>query len=136
MGTPKLLFNSITHRYGVRINVRDHWVERTEDKKGKGRRKGQEPTKRLTDRTITDHYTGDTCNKAITRACKQAKVPHWHPNQLRHSVGTGVRENYGVEAVDAVPGHAHLNTTEIYAQTGLAWLRRLPRRLGRVELRT
>ncbi len=51
----------------------DHWAERTENKKGKGRRKTQEPTKRLTERTITDHYTKDTYHRAVKRACVKAE---------------------------------------------------------------
>ena len=31
---------------------------------------------------------------------------HWHPNQLRHTHGTRVRKEYGLEAAQVVLGHA------------------------------
>lgn len=68
--------------------------------------------------------TGADCNpydvaayrKAITRGCVTAKVPHWHPHQLRHTAATELRKQYGVEGAQAVLGHAHLAATQIYAE--------------------
>jgi len=54
--------------------------------------------------------------KAITRGCVAAKVPHWHPHQLRHTAATELRKKYGVEVARAVLGHAHVAATEIYAE--------------------
>lgn len=109
---------------------KDHWEERTANKTGDGRRKDQLPTKRISERTVTDHYTKDTYHRAVKRACVKANVPHWHPNQLRHGVATEVREKFGIEAAGAVLGHAHLNTTEIYAQTSLALAERIAAEIG------
>jgi len=44
---------------------------------------------------------------------------HWHPHQLRHSRGTEVREGYGLDAAQAVLGHAEAKVTEIYAEVNL-----------------
>jgi integrase len=40
-----------------------------------------------------DHHVYD---HAISRACKAAKVLHWHPHQLRHNCATRVRHDYGL----------------------------------------
>ena len=40
----------------------------------------------------------------------------WSPNQLRHTAATAIREHSGSEASQVVLGHAHLKTTEIYAE--------------------
>lgn len=48
---------------------------------------------------------------------KQWEKDHrWRPNQLRHSLGTEVRKRHGLEAVQAVLGHADMKTSEIYAE--------------------
>ena len=43
-------------------------------------------------------------------------VPHWHPNQLRHTHGTLVRKRFGLEAAQVALGHARADVTEIYAE--------------------
>lgn len=43
----------------------------------------------------------------------------WHPYQLRHSFGTRVRGNYGLEAAQVLLGHSNASTTEIYAELDL-----------------
>ena len=40
----------------------------------------------------------------------------WSPNQLRHSVGTRLRKEYGIEAARVVLGHRSSAVTEIYAE--------------------
>jgi integrase len=42
-------------------------------------------------------------------------VDPWTPNQLRHSLGDRVRGTYGLDYAQAVLGHVHAKTTEIYA---------------------
>jgi integrase len=79
---------------------------------------------------IGDHYTKDSYNRAIRRACKQAGVPSWTPNQLRHSSGTEVRNKYGLDAAQAYLGHAHANTTEIYAELDFEKAVKVAREIG------
>jgi integrase len=76
-----------------------------------------------------DHYTASSLAHAISfaiakanaaRACDECKeaeledrcercrataIPHWHPNQLRHSFATEVRRGYGLEASQVLLGH-------------------------------
>ena len=42
-----------------------------------------------------EFYSRFTYGSAV--ACIQASVPHWHPNQLRHSRATEVRGAFGLE---------------------------------------
>jgi integrase len=67
---------------------------------------------------------------AITRGARRAGVPHWAPNQLRHSHATIVRREFGVEASQVMLGHAHVNTTEIYAEVNAERGREVARKLG------
>jgi integrase len=46
-------------------------------------------------------------------------VPHWHPNQIRHSFATTVRRKHGLEAAQVMLGHAKANMTEVYAEKNL-----------------
>lgn len=40
----------------------------------------------------------------------------WHPHQLRHSRGTEIRNEFGVEAAQAVLGHATLSAVQVYTR--------------------
>jgi integrase len=57
---------------------------------------------------------------AVARACNRAGVPHWHPHQLRHSAGTFLRRECGMDTARAVLGHSDLETTAIYAERDAA----------------
>ena len=67
-----------------------------------------------------DRYTVATYRRAIQRACDAAGVNRFHPHQLRHAAATNIRREHGLEAVQAVLGHAHARTTEIYAEANVA----------------
>lgn len=60
---------------------------------------------------------------AVYRA-KLAEVS-WHPNQLRHVVGTRVRKQYGVEAAQVVLGHSKADVTQVYAERDFELARRV-----------
>jgi integrase len=61
-------------------------------------------------------YTKDSYRVAIQRACRRAGVPVWTPLQLRHTAATLIRSRYGLEAAQAVLGHAKADVTQIYAE--------------------
>jgi site-specific recombinase XerC len=44
------------------------------------------------------------------------RIPHWHPNQLRHTTATKVREQFGLEAAQVVLGHSRADVTQVYAE--------------------
>ncbi len=62
-----------------------------------------EPAK--TDRKIGDHYTTKSYYRAIRYGCAKAKVPQWSPHRLRHSAGTFIRKEFGLEAARIILGH-------------------------------
>ncbi|MCE9566601.1 MAG: site-specific integrase [Planctomycetes bacterium] len=57
-------------------------------------------------------------------------VPHWHPNQLRHSRGTQVREKFGLEAAQVILGHERADVTQIYAEKNLALAKDIAAKTG------
>jgi integrase len=67
---------------------------------------------------------------AIRRGAAKAGVAHWAPNQLRHSHATAVRKEFGVEGAQVMLGHAHISTTEIYAETNMERGKEVARKLG------
>lgn len=63
-----------------------------------------------------DVYTVDAYRRAITRACKRAAVPSWHPHQLRHNAATYLRKEFGLETARIILGHRSAAITTIYAE--------------------
>jgi integrase len=57
-------------------------------------------------------------------------LPHWHPNQLRHTHATEVRRKYGLEAAGAALGHERLSVTEVYAEKNEELARRVATEMG------
>jgi integrase len=67
-------------------------------------------------RPPSDCYTTASYGRALARACEKAGVPRFGPNRLRHSSGTFLRREYGLETAKAVLGHASCNITGVYAE--------------------
>ncbi len=61
-------------------------------------------------------YDNDSYRWAISRACEKAGVPHWYPNQLRHTAATRIRRESGLEAAQVVLGHSKADVTQVYAE--------------------
>ncbi|MGE3174474.1 MAG: tyrosine-type recombinase/integrase [Planctomycetota bacterium] len=64
---------------------------------------------------INEFLDTDGYRQHIERACDRAGVPRWSPHRLRHSAGTRLAEQLGIEAARAVLGHADVATTRRYA---------------------
>jgi integrase len=91
-------------------------------------------------------YTKDSYNRAIARAIDKGNrerrkeaadmgvdpllLPHWHPNQLRHSKATEVRQRFGLEAAQVVLGHARADVTQVYAERDTALAAEVMRKIG------
>ena len=75
-------------------------------------------------------YKGGCYVAIISRACIEAKVPRWTPNQLRHRGGTEVREKFGLDAAQAIMGHSNASTTEIYAKVNFEKAAKVAREIG------
>lgn len=83
-------------------------------------------------RAPKDFYTTAIYAATITRACDRADraahaenpeipadqriVPRWHAHQLRHSLGTRLRREFGIESARVALGHSSAVVTEIYAE--------------------
>jgi integrase len=91
-------------------------------------------------------YTKDSYNRAITRGIGKANakrvkeaaqagvepmlLPHWHPNQLRHSKATEIRRQFGLEAAQVILGHAKADVTQVYAERDSALAVEVARKIG------
>jgi integrase len=79
------------------------------------------PKRKFNGRYDVSHYA-----RAIHRACEDAGVPCWAPNQLRHAKATELRHGgFGLEGAGAVLGHSKLETTQIYAERDEGVARRI-----------
>lgn len=101
-------------------------------------------------------YTTASYRRAINRACDRA-FPHpeisvipkkkrtaaqstelekwrsdhrWSPNQLRHTVATEIRQQFGLEHAQVALGHSRSRTTEIYALPNHAKAIEVAKRIG------
>ena len=102
--------------------------------------------KRRPRRTAGRVYSVVAYRRAITRACDLAfpvpddlskeqhdawrKAHRWHPNRLRHSAGTEIRRQFGVEAARVLLGHSKISTTELYAARDLEAAAEIMKRIG------
>jgi integrase len=99
-----------------------------------------------------DRYTPCSYDQAIRKACEKANqaekekaikggmdpqeaearilVPHWSPNQLRHSHATEVRRRFGLEAAQVALGHSKADITQVYAERDLTLAVRVAAEIG------
>ncbi|AWM41739.1 Phage integrase family protein [Gemmata obscuriglobus] len=75
-------------------------------------------------------YTRHTYGKSVRAACIKAGVPHWHPNQLRHTYGTEIRRIFGLEAAQVLLGHSKADVTQVYAERNLELASAIARKIG------
>lgn len=61
------------------------------------------------------HYSIDAFRAVIRRACRRAGVPAFTPYGVRRAVARKVRRDRGLDAAQALLGHASARTTEVYA---------------------
>jgi integrase len=54
--------------------------------------------------------------EAAKLGTKPVVVPHFHPNQIRHSYATKVRRQFGLEAAQVLLGHSQADVTQVYAE--------------------
>lgn len=77
-----------------------------------------------------ERYTRDSYRRAIHRACDLAGVERWSPNRLRHTVGTQIRKQFGLEAAQTVLGHLRADVTQVYAERDHELARKIMRKIG------
>ncbi len=74
--------------------------------------------------------TRDGLLSSVKRACREAGVPAFSPNQLRHTVGTEVRAQFGLEHAQVTLGHSRADVTQTYAERDMAKAREVARKIG------
>jgi integrase len=77
-----------------------------------------------------ERYKVSSYDRAIANACARTGVPHWAPNQLRHTRATELRKEYGLDTARAVLGHTSHTVTEVYAELDNAKAAEVMERLG------
>jgi integrase len=80
-------------------------------------------------------YTTTSLSQAVRLAVIRAnkagvKIPCWAPGQLRHTVASSVRAQFGIEAAGAVLGHSRLSVTEVYAERDLQAAKKVAAAVG------
>jgi integrase len=68
--------------------------------------------------------------RAILRACEQAGVPRFAPNQLRHAYATNIRATHGLEAAQVMLGHSRADVTQVYAERNERLASEIARKIG------
>ncbi|MEZ6031531.1 MAG: site-specific integrase [Planctomycetaceae bacterium] len=86
--------------------------------------------KKVPIRAAGNHYRRDSYSRAITRACKLAKVTVWAPNRLRHNAATELRKRYGLEGTRTVLGHSTTDMTSVYAELDFDAAKQIMRSVG------
>ncbi len=90
----------------------------------------EEKKKRCRRRVLNQQYDVATYRRAIARACEKAGLPVWTPHRLRHAAATEIRRQFGLEAAQAVLGHAALGVTQVYAEKNMEAAKRVMAKIG------
>jgi integrase len=61
-------------------------------------------------------WTTSLLHSAVRNCCIRHDIPHWHPNQLRHTAATVIRREMSLEHAQAMLGHSSIETTQVYAE--------------------
>jgi integrase len=61
-------------------------------------------------------YSVASYQRAVSRACTAAGADPWTPYALRHGGLARVREEFGIEASQAIAGHASIAATQLYTR--------------------
>ena len=67
-------------------------------------------------RQAGERLSSEYLYRCVVRACEAAGVARWTPYQVRHAGIQETRNLSGPEVAQAVGGHSHMKTVEIYAQ--------------------
>ncbi len=130
--TPYLFRESTSYCFAPLESERQRKDELRAKRKTKVQPSQADRSKQNAKRKPGDHYTRTSYLWAVRRACGRAfpepdglkgddlkawkKANWWHPNQLRHSLGTEVRQRFGLEAAQVVLGHSKADVTQVYAE--------------------
>lgn len=78
----------------------------------------------------SEFYKTQAYGRAIITACDKAKVPRWHPHQLRHNAATWLRKEFGLDVARVVLGHRSPAITDEYAEIDFGKAQEIMGRVG------
>jgi integrase len=91
-------------------------------------------------RPFADSYDRKTYRKAVQFGIRKAQkggamvgsqsAMMWTPHQLRHTATTRAAKEFGIEIAKAATGHAHISTTQIYAEKDLEAAQKVALKFG------
>ncbi len=89
-------------------------------------------------RAKRQRYDVDAYRRAITYGIAKLnrqrpadqQIPKWYPLQLRHARATEVRKRFGLEATQALLGHARADVTQVYAERNAESALKIAREIG------
>ena len=77
-----------------------------------------------------NRYSVSSYVRAIRNACEKAGVRPFRAHRLRHNAATRIVNEYGWEIGRLLLGHAHLDTTKIYAEADIEKVLEVVRKIG------
>jgi integrase len=77
-----------------------------------------------------ERYTVRSYSQAIRKGSQKAKVPHFHPHQIRHTTATKLRREFGLDTARVVLGHRSPQITELYAELDVSRAAEVAAKLG------
>lgn len=127
---PLLLRPADAYLFSPREALADLRVRQRRARKTKVQPSQLDRRKRRPRKAPGESYTVDSYRQAIQYACDHAKIPHWHPHQLRHTFATEARRQFGLEAAQVLLGHAAADITQVYAERDTSKAAEVMARLG------
>lgn len=90
----------------------------------------QKRRKKNPKRPPRDRYDRDSYRRAVKRAAGRAKVESWTPHRIRHTAGTEVRREFGIEAAQTFLGHRDADITKVYAERDFELAKEVALKMG------
>ena len=104
-----------SYLFSPKETMEEIFLERRKNRKTKVQPSQISQKKPAPKRTPGLKYNSQSFYAAIQRVVKKLGLGKLFPNQLRHGAGARIRKEFGIEHASKVMGHAHISTTEIYA---------------------
>jgi integrase len=144
---PYLLRDAAAHCFSPAESETKRHVEMRVRRKSKVQPSQRNRRKSRPARPPKESYTKDSFARAIRRGVDKANkviledaekfkidnpllLAYWAPNRLRHSAGTAVRKQFGLEAAQVILGHAKADVTQVYAERDSALAVEVMRKIG------
>jgi integrase len=135
-----LVPNLDTFLFSPKASKKTFWLNQRAARKSKVPPSQLCRKRRRPKRVPRDNYDSHSIGHAIRRGVERLNadrakqdlqpVDLWHVHQLRHARATTVRRELGLEAAQAVLGHASIQTAQLYAEKNAELAARVAAKLG------